>query len=235
LNELYQYFETFSFLVTAGMCSADGWRVGDVKETSLDTADEVSASVAWRLLREARDSQLEAAASSGTSVLLLLLLDTVPRLRASAVVEEERVGVWLVKQVELDALLSEEEEEEWLLGLVPGGSLESADPLFSDATMAPGQRKDKLLWAEVKSDLHSSIGAEHPLGLAVTVRELLKIMGTGELLETADTAGLLEAVGTGELLEIVGPGELLEMAGTGELLERVGTGELLEMVGTGEL
>ncbi len=101
----------------------------DVSETSLETADDVSASVVWRLAREARDSEAEDAATSpGISVLLLLQLSaTMTRLSVSAVVEDDRLGVRVVKEVGPDAVLSEEEE---VSGLVPEDSLQSDESLL---------------------------------------------------------------------------------------------------------
>lgn len=99
------------------------------KEASLETPDneasvddeeeeedETGVSVAWRLVKEARESEVEAASDPGIiSVLLLLPVAGVARLKVSAVVEDDMLRGWLGKQVELERLLrllSDEEEEE---------------------------------------------------------------------------------------------------------------------------
>jgi hypothetical protein len=185
----------------------------NVNETSLEAADDVSASVVWRLAREARDSEAEDAATPpGISVLLLLLLSaTMTRLRVSAVVEDDRVGVWVVKEVGPDAVLSEEEE---VSGLVPEDSLQSDDFLLFGAVVKLG----KLFEAVVSPEGSSPTATENPAERAVSTGELLETAGLGELLETAGTVEMLEVAGIGEMLGTAVMGKLPEIA-AGKLLE----------------
>jgi hypothetical protein len=185
------------------------------------------------------------------------------RLRVSAVVEDDRVGVWVVKEVGPDAVLSEEEE---VSGLVPEDSLQSDESLLFGAVVKLG----KLFEAAVSPDGSSPIATENPAECAMSTGELLETAGVGELLETAGTMEMLEIAGKGEMLEPVVIGELLETAckeveletseadkllkipekllrtagseevletaaWTLELLATAGTGEPLEAAGMGEL
>ncbi len=211
-------FEQFSFLVPAVLSD------NDVNETSLEEPDDVSASVVWRLAREARDSEAEDAATfPGISVLLLLLLSaTMTRLRVSAVVEDDRVGVWVAKEVEPDAVLSEEEE---VSGLVPKDSLQSDESLLFGAEVKLG----KLFEVVVSTNGNSPTATENPAEGAVSTGELLKTAGVGELLETANTVEMLEVAGIGEMLETVVIGELLETACKEVELETSEADELLKI------